>query len=111
MQIRLIVVALALAAGGIVDAALSHYRGLPTVEPNPNIARAGASHSGVLTVALEAKLAAYQIDGPTHAPIDIEAFSEPGKPPLLPGPLVRAPAGTEIRFSIHNSLKVPLTFF
>ena len=41
----------------------------------------------------------------------IEAFSEPGKPPLMPGPLVRAPQGTEIRLSVRNSLRVPLTFF
>lgn len=81
------------------------------VRPNPNLARAGVLRGGELTVVLEARRASYRLDGPTHRPIDIEAFSEPGKTPLMPGPLVRASAGTELRFSIHNSLAVPLTFF
>jgi FtsP/CotA-like multicopper oxidase with cupredoxin domain len=41
----------------------------------------------------------------------IEAFSEPGKPPLMPGPLVRVPLGTQLRLTIRNSLARPLTFF
>jgi FtsP/CotA-like multicopper oxidase with cupredoxin domain len=99
----------ALASGTASDASLRS--GSPIVRPNPNTERAGALHAGVLTVVLEARKASYEIDGPTHRPIDIEAFSEPGKAPLIPGPLVRAPAGTDLRFSIHNSLDVPLTFF
>ncbi|MFI5229074.1 MAG: multicopper oxidase domain-containing protein [Gemmatimonadales bacterium] len=81
------------------------------VRPNANTARAGVLHDGVLTVALEAKNSTWRLDGPDHPPMTIEAFSEPGKPPLMPGPLVRAPMGTEIRLSIRNSLLVPLTFF
>lgn len=84
---------------------------LPVVQPNANTRRAGVLHNGVLTVALEAKESTWRIDGPDHPPMTIEAFSEPGKPPVMPGPLVRAPAGTEIRLSVRNLLRVPLTFF
>ena len=83
---------------------------LPVVRPNANTDRAGVLHDGVLTVALEAKESAWHLDGPDRPPMTIEAFSEPGKLPLLPGPLVRASAGTEIDVSVRNSLKVPLAF-
>jgi FtsP/CotA-like multicopper oxidase with cupredoxin domain len=81
------------------------------VRPNPNTKRTGVLRAGVLTIALEARKGSYEIDGATHPPVETEAFSEPGKAPLMPGPLVRAPAGTELRFSIRNALSVPLTFF
>jgi len=82
----------------------------PIVRPNANTERAGVLQDGVLTVTLEAKKSTWRLDGPDHPPMTIEAFAEPGKAPLMPGPLVRAPAGTEIRLSIRNSLAVPVTF-
>ena len=81
------------------------------VRPNSNTERAGVLRAGVLMIALEARKASYHIDGATHPPVETEAFSEPGKGPLMPGPLARAPAGTELRFSIRNTLDVALTFF
>jgi len=84
---------------------------LPVVQPNPNTARAGIVRDGVLEVALDAREAAWPINGAGRAPMTIDAFSEPGKPPLIPGPLVRTVRGTPIRFSVHNSLSLPLTFF
>jgi manganese oxidase len=81
------------------------------VRPNPNIERAGVLHDGVLAVTLEAKESAFLIDGPHRRPMTIAAFAEPGKAPLMPGPFVRVPRGTELRFSIRNSLGTPLTFF
>lgn len=83
---------------------------LPGVQPNANIERAGTLHDGVLTVALEAKESAWHLDGPARAAMTIEAFSEPSKPPLMPGPLMRIPQGTEIRLSVRNSLPTSLTF-
>jgi len=100
----------ALLSGIVLGGARSHHAEPPIVQPNPNTVRAGVMRDNVLTVALEAKLATYEIDGPSHPSIEIEAFAEPGKPPLIPGPLIRAPVGTEVDFSIHNSLNVPLTF-
>ncbi|HEY7896767.1 MAG TPA: multicopper oxidase domain-containing protein, partial [Gemmatimonadaceae bacterium] len=86
-------------------------RGAPAiVQPNPNIHRAGSLHDGILTVALDAAEHAWQPDGPNRPSQRIAAFSEAGKAPLVPGPLLRVVAGTEIRLTIHNSLPAPLTF-
>lgn len=81
---------------------------VPVVRANPNTTRAGVLHNGVLTVSLEAKRSLWYLDGPGHPPMTIEAFAETGKDPLMPGPLIRAPQGTELRLSIRNSLNVPL---
>ena len=82
----------------------------PIIQPNPNTERAGMLRDGVLTISLEAKPSLWHVDGPSHPPMTIEAFAEAGKAPMMPGPLVRATLGTEIRFSIRNSLATPLTF-
>ena len=82
-----------------------------TARANPNIERAGVLSGGVLTVALEARATEWHLDGPGRAPELVETFSEPGKAPVVPGPFVRAPAGTVIRFSVRNALRRPLTFF
>jgi len=100
---------LALIALVVSSAAPAHD--LLSVRPNPNLESAGVLHDGVLTVALEAKESVWHLDGPDRPAMTIEAFSEPGKPPLLPGPLVRVPLGTEIRISVRNSLRLSLTFF
>lgn len=83
----------------------------PMVQPNANTERAGVLRGGVLTVNLEAKSSLYLVNGATRPAMTIEAFAEPGKSPLIPGPLVRSPAGTMIKLAIRNSLSLPLTFF
>ncbi|HWH53074.1 MAG TPA: multicopper oxidase domain-containing protein, partial [Gemmatimonadaceae bacterium] len=72
---------------------------------------AGVLNHGVLTATLEAKEVLWQLNGPQRAPTTIEAFAESGHAPLMPGPLIRAPQGTELRLSIRNSLRLPLTFY
>src|SRR5690242_16228762 len=84
---------------------------LPLVQSNPNTARAGVLSDGVLTVTLEAKPSLWYLDGHRRPAMTIEAFSEPGKPPVMPAPLIRVPAGTELHLTIRNSLAMPLTFF
>jgi FtsP/CotA-like multicopper oxidase with cupredoxin domain len=91
------------------DAGLRHEEP-PLVQPNPNTARAGVLRDGTLSVALEASEDHWHANGTERPPVTIAAFHEPGKPPLMPGPLVRARAGTTIQFSIRNSLAKPLTF-
>jgi len=80
-----------------------------TVRPNPNTKRAGVLHDGALTVTLEAKRSLWRFSA-TRPPMTIEAFSDAGTPPLMPGPFIRVPAGTELRLTIRNSLAAPLTF-
>jgi FtsP/CotA-like multicopper oxidase with cupredoxin domain len=84
---------------------------LPTVQPNPNTAPAGVLRDGVLSVTLDAQEAVWTPNGPSHRPASIQAFSELGKPPVAPGPLLRAPVGTTLRVSVRNSLRLPFTFF
>jgi FtsP/CotA-like multicopper oxidase with cupredoxin domain len=79
------------------------------VHPNPNTTSAGILHDGVLTVALEAKASLWRFSD-THPPMTVAAFSEEGKSPLMPGPLLRVPVGTQLRLTIRNSLDKPLTF-
>src|SRR5690348_1446472 len=100
---RFIIAALALTSGAVPA--------LPVIQPNRNVERAGVLHAGVLTVTLEAKESRFWIDGPRRPSTTVEAFAEPGKEPQMPGPLVRVPEGTEIRFSVRNSLSSPITFF
>lgn len=83
---------------------------LPAVQANRNVERAGVLRGGVLTVALDAKESRFWMHGPNRPPTTIAAFSEPGKEPQMPGPLLRVPVGTEIRLSVRNSLATPLTF-
>jgi FtsP/CotA-like multicopper oxidase with cupredoxin domain len=77
---------------------------LPTTLPNPNTAPAGVLRQGVLTVALEAKRAMWNLDGDRRPGMSIEAFAEQGRSPSIPGPLLRVPRGTEIRIRVHNTL-------
>ncbi|HEX9106499.1 MAG TPA: multicopper oxidase domain-containing protein [Longimicrobiales bacterium] len=85
-------------------------RALPEVLANPNLERAGVLRDGVLTVALEAKKTRWHMDGTRSPPTIISAFSEAGRPPVAPGPLLRVPVGTELHISVRNSLQVPLRF-
>ena len=86
-------------------------RALAVVTPNPNTARAGVLHGDTLDVALVARTSEWRPDGAGRPSMRIEAFAEPGKSPLIPGPLVRAAKGTVVRFSVRNALATPLTFF
>jgi FtsP/CotA-like multicopper oxidase with cupredoxin domain len=81
----------------------------PEVRPNPNTTSAGALRGGVLTVVLEAKASVWRFSD-SRAPMTVAAFSERGKSPVMPGPLLRVPVGTQIRLTIRNSLDKPLTF-
>src|SRR5690242_5328475 len=81
------------------------------VQPNANVQRAGTLQNGVLRVTLEAAPARWWTDGPHRPPMTVAAFSEPGGQPLMPGPLLRAPTGTELQLSVQNALSTPLTFF
>ena len=103
--------AVVLAAATLASGSAPPTRELPTVRSNPNIETAGASHDGVLTVALEAKQSLWRMNGENRPAMTIEAFSETGKLPVMPAPLIRAVKGTEIHLSIRNSLPKPLTFF
>src|SRR5438045_3940835 len=75
---------------------------------NDNRASAGRLAKGVFTLTLEARDALWYPEEGASQPIPIAAFAEAGGSPRTPGPMIRVPAGTEMRISVRNSLAVPM---
>ena len=74
------------------------------VRINDNRRAAGTLRGGVLTVHLEARLGTWHPDGDSAPGAAIPAFAEEGKPPEIPGPLIRVPAGTEVLVTVRNAV-------
>lgn len=81
-----------------------HHAAAARVMPNDNRTAAGTLSRGVLTLRLEAVPGLWYPEGDSGPGIEVYAFAEVGKAPQIPGPLMRVPAGTEIRTSITNRL-------
>ena len=71
---------------------------------NDNRQPAGTLRDGVLTLRLDARVAAWHPDGDSALGADVPAFAEDGGSPQIPGPLVRVPAGTRVVVTVRNSL-------
>ncbi len=84
-----------LAHGPTVDRSVDT---LPTIRFNDNLEAAGRLESGVLTRLL----------GPEEPGAEVLGFAEQGETPQIPGPMIRAPLGTEIRVIVRNPLETPL---
>jgi FtsP/CotA-like multicopper oxidase with cupredoxin domain len=86
---------------------------LPEIAANDNRTPAGRLERGVLTLHLEIGEGEWHPgaqDGPPLSSlipvkIDTYAFGTAGQSLETPGPLIRVPRGTELRISVHNSLK------
>jgi hypothetical protein len=76
----------------------------PVVAANDNRIAAGEFKDGQLTLRLKLRGARWYPDRETDPFIDLHAFGEVGKPPQIPGPLVRVPEGTQIIASVRNLL-------
>lgn len=76
--------------------------GAPVARVNDNRRPAGTLSGGTLTLALDIVEAALQAEGEHDPVVRILAFAEPGKPPEVPGPLLRAPVGTTVRLTLRN---------
>jgi hypothetical protein len=77
---------------------------MPVVVANDNRAPAGELKDGQLTLRLELRRARWYPDREIDPSIDLHAFGEEGKPPQIPGPLVRVPEGTQIVATVRNLL-------
>jgi len=95
----------------IASASRSRTAESPTIVPNSNTSPAGRLDNGVLTLDLEAVRAKWHSGAGMTPGNEIDAFAEAGKSPTMPGPLVRVPAGTEVRVRIRNTLTHRITFF
>ena len=94
--------AFALLAGA--TAALSHRRTTALVDTNDNRTPAGTLRNGVLTIRLEVREGEWHPDKEADPGLVLRAFAEAGKPPAIPGPLIRVPEGTLIHATLHNAL-------
>jgi len=79
-----------------------------TAIPNDNRVAGGRLANGVYTLNLETREALWYPEGKDGPSILIAAFGEAGGPARAPGPMVRVPAGTEMRITVHNTLATPM---
>jgi FtsP/CotA-like multicopper oxidase with cupredoxin domain len=63
---------------------------------------AGTRTGRVLTLALDVVESAWKPEGEDDPEVPVLAFAEAGRAPLVPGPLVRVPVGTEVRLTLRN---------
>ena len=75
-----------------------------TVAPNDNRAAAGRLDGDTLALMLDVTRATWKPRGLDDPGIVIEAFAETGKPPSIPGPLIRVRAGTVVCVTLTNRL-------
>ena len=76
--------------------------GAPMVTINDNRTPAGRFENGTLTLALDIVEAAWQPEGENDPVVPVLAFAERGRAPAVPGPLLRAPIGTNVRLTLRN---------
>jgi len=77
---------------------------LPPVLPNDNRTPAGRLSHDTLQIHLVVAMAAWRPQADTGPSIEVAAFSEEGKSPQVPSPLIRVPAGTTVSATIRNAL-------
>ncbi|MDQ6830954.1 MAG: multicopper oxidase domain-containing protein, partial [Gemmatimonadota bacterium] len=80
----------------------------PRAAANDNRSPSGTVHDGVLRVAIVAQAVVWYPDGAHGCSVLVHAFAEEGRPAVIPGPLVRVQAGTEVSVSVRNSLDMPI---
>jgi manganese oxidase len=76
----------------------------PHIATSDNRHPAGRLEHGVLTVHLEARNGTWYPEGTKGMGLRVAAWAEEGKLLQNPGPLIRVPAGTEIRATVRNAL-------
>jgi FtsP/CotA-like multicopper oxidase with cupredoxin domain len=89
----------------------SHRTRSLVAAPNENRTPAGSLANGVLTLDLEAVNASWKPEGDRGGTLEIATFTEYGKQPTVPGPLIRARIGTRVNATVRNSFDKPLTVF
>jgi FtsP/CotA-like multicopper oxidase with cupredoxin domain len=104
-------VSLALLASPPPDCSHLGVPDAPAASPNDNRTPAGTLEGGVLTLHLVAQRATWYPEGPQGCGVSLIAFAEEGKPAQIPGPLIRVPAGTEVRVTVRNALGIPLSMW
>ena len=92
------------AAFVLLPAAATAQTRFPVSTANDNRTPAGTLANGVLALKLNVVRAMFHLDRDDDPGVDLLAIQEAGRAPSIPAPLIRVPAGTEIRTTIHNTL-------
>jgi len=79
-------------------------RAVRTVVPNDNRATAGTARGDTLTARFTVQLAKWAPEGQHHRQVDVAAFTEDGKAPMIPAPLLRVRTGTVMKILVRNAL-------
>ena len=77
---------------------------LPIVAANDNRLPAGILKNDTLRLRLVVRMARWYPEAADGPFVDLPVFAEDGKPPSIPGPLIRVPEGTTIIASVRNEL-------
>jgi FtsP/CotA-like multicopper oxidase with cupredoxin domain len=83
--------------------------GVTRANVHTNTTPAGSRSGNVLTIALDVVESSWKPEGDEDPEVPIFAFAERGKGPLVPGPMIRAVKGTEVRLSLRNQLDTAIT--
>jgi FtsP/CotA-like multicopper oxidase with cupredoxin domain len=100
MNISSLAVALALAALTAAHGSTAP----PAIRANDNRVAAGQFVRHELHLSLEARWGSWYPDGDRGVAAPIQAFSEAGKRPQIPGPLIRVPLGSVVSVQIRNAI-------
>jgi FtsP/CotA-like multicopper oxidase with cupredoxin domain len=77
---------------------------LPEAVANDNRTPAGQLKNGILELRLELRAAIWYPEDKSGIHRNVYAFAEEGHAPQISGPLIRAPQGTQVHLTIHNTL-------
>ena len=75
-----------------------------SVQPNDNRTPGGSIVNGTTELQLVARIAAWRPDLDVDSTLTIQAFGETGGAPRIPGPLLRAEQGRDVRVTITNDI-------
>ena len=84
---------------------IGQYSDVPLITANDNRIPAGKMVDDVLELNLQVCWGDFRIENTYRPGLRVAAIAEAGKPPSIPGPLVRVETGTRIRARIKNTLK------
>jgi FtsP/CotA-like multicopper oxidase with cupredoxin domain len=89
---------------GVVLAGFGLRSDIPTVQANDNRLSAGRLAGDSLRISLEIRNARWHPEAEDGPAIDVAVFGEAGKPPQIPGPMIRVKTGTTVIATLRNGL-------
>ena len=87
---------------------LSGHAAPSSIQLNDNLQPGGVQQGPTLTIHLYAGTGVWRPKGPAGDALEVAAFGEEGAGLFVPGPLVRARAGTAVVLSLRNALEAEL---